>query len=217
MHLLIIRHGQCLGQCDPTYSSDPDSPLSPHGEHQAHQLAQRLCGEQLTHILSSPLVRSLLTASIIADVIGHQRIDVWPELREGWNDRHRGLGRTVLQRRFPRAVLPSSMTEEGWAHGGDTNYDVFFVRAQGVLCAIKQQFGADDRIAIVTHGGFAKYLLHAILHIMPTTPQWFELANCSLSCVRLVPEPAKERRNWPLYPPVEAEVLSINDVRHLSG
>ncbi len=70
MHLLIIRHGQCLGQCDPTYSSDPDSPLSPHGEHQAHQLAQRLCGEQLTHILSSPLVRSLLTASIIADVMG---------------------------------------------------------------------------------------------------------------------------------------------------
>lgn len=107
------------------------------------------------------------------------------------------------------------MTEDGWNHGGDIQYEMFFARAEQVLEQIKQQFGLDDHVGIVTHGGFANYLLHAILHIAPTTPQWFELANCSLSCVRVMPEPAKERPNWPLYPPVEAEVLNLNDVAHL--
>ncbi len=216
MHLLIIRHGECLGQCDPSYYSDPDSPLSPRGEQQARRVAQRLRAEHVTHILSSPLVRSLETASIIAETIEIESINVWPELREGWGDRHRGSRRAELQRRFPRALLPLSITDEGWDHGGDTNYAMFVMRAERVLHEIKQQFGPDDRVAIITHGGFANYLLHAILHIAPTTPQWFELANCAISDIRLVPEPEKERPNWPLYPPVQAEVLRINDVAHLS-
>ena len=216
MHLLIIRHGECLGQCDPTYYTDPDSPLSRRGEQQAAQVAQQLRTEHVTHVLSSPLVRSLATASIIAETIAIEYIDVWTELREGWGDPHRGLGRAELQRRFPRAKLPLHMTDTGWEHGGDTSYDTFFARAGSVLHDIKQRFGPTDRVVLVTHGGFANYLLHALLQIMPTTPLWFELANGSLSCLRLVPEPEKERPNWPLYPPVEVEVLRINDVAHLS-
>jgi broad specificity phosphatase PhoE len=216
MHLLIIRHGECLGQCDPSYYNDPDSPLSPRGQQQARQVAERLREEHVTHMLSSPLVRSLETASIIAETIAIERIDVWPELREGWSARHRGLGRAEIQRRFPHAVLPRGITDDGWDHGGDSDYATFFTRAERVLHEIKQQFSPDDRVAIIAHGGFANYLLHVILHIAPTTPQWFELANCSISAIRLVPEPEKERPNWPLYPPVQAEVLRINDVAHLS-
>lgn len=216
MHLLIIRHGACLGQCDPNYYTGPDSPLSPCGEQQAEQVAQRLRTEHITHVLSSPLVRSLATANRIAEAIGIERIDVWPELREGWTDLHQGFGRAELQRRFLRVSLPSSMTDEGWEHGGDTSYELFFARAERVLHDIKQQFGAHDRVVMITHGGFANYLLHAVLHITPSTPQWFELANCSVSHIRLVPQPEKERPNWPLYPPVQVEVLCINDVGHLS-
>lgn len=216
MHLLIIRHGECLGQSDPAYYDDPDSDLSLHGTQQAHHVAQRLIAEHITHMVSSPLVRSLATASIIADAIGHPTIDVWPDLREGWNTQHRGWGRAVLQQRFPRAVLPLSMTDAGWEHGGDRSYAHFVARAEQVLRAIREHFGPDDRVVIVTHGGFANYLLHAILHIPATTPRWFELANGSISHVRLVPDPAKERPNWPLYPPVDAEVLRVNDAGHLS-
>lgn len=83
MHLLIIRHGECLGQCDPDYYDDPDSALSPGGEQQARHVAQRLREERVTHILSSPLIRSLATASIITEAIEIEHIAVWPELREG--------------------------------------------------------------------------------------------------------------------------------------
>lgn len=217
MHLLIVRHGECLGQWDPQFYSDPDSPLSIRGEQQARQVAQRLIAERVTHIVSSPLIRSLATASIIADVVGVTSFGVWTELREGWGELHRSFVRAELQRRFPRALLPASVSSEGWDHGGDVSYEIFFARAEQSLDLIKKQFGPDDRVVIVTHGGFANYLLHAILRIERTTPRWFDLSNCSVSHVRLVPEPEKERPNWPLYPPVEAEVLSINDMAHLVG
>jgi broad specificity phosphatase PhoE len=215
MHLLIVRHGECLGQCDPNYYSDPDSALSQLGEQQAHKLAGRLVAEQITHILSSPLIRSLATANVIADLTGIMPVEVWAELREGWNNLYRSFRRAELQQRFPSAVFPASIKEDGWEHGGDSSYDLFFARAKHTLQLIEGRFGPDDRIVIVTHGGFANYLLHAILQIDPSTPQWFELANSSISHVRLVPESAKERPNWPLYPPVKAEVLSINDIAHL--
>jgi broad specificity phosphatase PhoE len=212
MHLFIIRHGECLGQCDPAYYADPDSPLSPRGAAQARAVAYHLRTEQPTHILSSPLLRSLATAHSIADTLDHASVDVWFELREAWDTPYRSVGRAALQQRFPRARLPASMLDAGWEHAGDKTYESFLARATSVFEAIKTRFSSQDRIVIVTHGGFANALLHTILQIAPTTPQWFELANGSLSHIRLVAEPEKERPNWPLYPPVHAEVLCINSI-----
>lgn len=212
MHVFIIRHGECLGQCDPAYYTDPDSPLSPRGEAQAQWVAHQLRAEQISHILSSPLLRSLATAHIIADVLASAPVDVWLDMREAWDTPYHGDGRSILQKRFPKALLPPTIADEGWDHPGDASYEGFFTRATDVLHRLKTDFGSTDRIALVTHGGFANALLHAILQIALSTPQWFELANGSLSHIRLVPEPEKERPNWPLYPPVQAEVLCINQV-----
>jgi broad specificity phosphatase PhoE len=212
MHLFIIRHGECLGQCDPAYYADPDSPLSSRGEVQAHWVAQQLCKQHISAVLSSPLLRSLATAHILADVLASVPLHVWMEMREAWDTPYDGVGRAHLQQRFPRAQLPATIVDTGWHHVGDTNYDSFLTRATDVLDRLRTDFSPADRVALVTHGGFANALLHAILQIAPTTPQWFELANGSISHIRLVAEPEKERPNWPLYPPVHAEVLCINHV-----
>jgi broad specificity phosphatase PhoE len=216
MDLLIVRHGECLGQCDPSAASDPDSALSSLGEQQARHTAFRLRTEAITHILSSPLLRALATARILAEALSVDAIDVWPELREGWNELYQGRPREELLQRFPAAKLPPIITELGWTHDGDMSYEHFFARAEQTLQRIKACFGPQDRIVVVTHGGFANYLLHALLNISPTTPQWFELANCSISHVRLVPEPEVERPNWPLYPPMAVEVFSVNDIAHIT-
>lgn len=212
MYLFIIRHGECLGQCDPAYYTDPDSPLSARGELQAQRVAQQLGSEQVSHVLASPLLRSLATAHIIAERLAIHQVEVWIAMREAWNTPYRGVGRTHLHERFPRAFLPEEITPSGWEHAGDASYGSVLARASRVLNQIRDTFAPTDRIALVTHGGFANALLHTILHIPPSTPQWFELANGSISHIRLVPEPEKERPNWPLYPPVSAEVLSINQL-----
>src|SRR3954469_23138900 len=101
MHLFIIRHGECLGQCDPEYYADPDSPLSSRGEVQAHWVAQQLCKQHISAILSSPLLRSLATAHILADVLASVPLQVWMEMREAWDTPCDGVGRAHLQQRFP--------------------------------------------------------------------------------------------------------------------
>jgi len=219
MHLWLIRHGDCPSESAPG-ASTPDGALSPMGEQQARQTARRLAGERVTHVLSSPLVRALATASFIAGAAGDLPVQVWTELREGYSDMpgrpvpiHRGHGRAELLRRFPRAILPPDIADDGWDHGGDT-YASFLARCQDAARMLGTQFESQARVVIVAHGGSLNYLLHALLGISAATPTWFQMEHCAISAVRLVPE-EKQRWGWPLYPAVGVEVLGLNDVSHL--
>lgn len=216
MFLYLVRHGECLGQYDPTYQKDPDSPLSTLGEEQSERTAEQLHRVGFTHIVSSPLLRALETATLITGVKREPAVEVWLELREGFSPRHQGLSVEKLADRFPTAALPSDITGKGWEHGGDV-YEGWYPRCQSVLNRLQTRFSREDRVVLVTHGGFANYLLHAVMNISFQTPLWFELANCSISTVRFVPNPNQERPNWPLYPPVQVEVLSLNETTHLAG
>lgn len=219
MHLFLVRHGVAATESAPGVFT-PDGELSTLGEHQASLTARRLAVERLTHVVSSPLIRALATATRIAVAAGDLPVDVWMELREGYGDVpgksvpiHRGLGSGEFQRRFPRASLPPDVTPDGWGHGGDT-YDRFFARCQEAACRLEAQFASSDRVAVVGHGGCLNYLVHALLGISPAAPTWFEMDNGAISRVRLVPE-SERRQGWPLYPPVAVEVLSLNDTDHL--
>ena len=214
MHLWIVRHGECLGQTDPNAFSDPDSDLSPLGEQQARLTAQRLRNAGITHVLSSPLIRALATASVIAEAIGGYPVEVWPELREINNGVYRSISHVELLQRFPCVLLSPSIAADSREYGGDT-YEGVFVRCEQIQYRLKERFAADAQVVAITHGGFANYFLHTLLHIAPTTPKWFEIANCAVSKVRFVPNPEQERPNWLLFPPVPIKILSVNDTSHL--
>lgn len=212
MDIFIIRHGECYGQIDPACTS-PDSELTAKGEEQARQTANRLIDEGITHIVSSPLVRALATASCLATALACGPVEVWLDLREGWSGPlHQGFGRQVLQKRFPNALLPHEITNEGWQHGNDT-YEGMFTRSHRVVQRLQSAFAPTARVALVTHGGIGNYLLHVLLQIAPTTPQWFEMVNCAISHVQMIP--VSEQTNWPLYPPAHTHVRSVNDTAHL--
>lgn len=208
MDLFLVRHGQCG-------TSSVDSELTPLGEQQARLTGQRLATQGVTHLLSSPLLRALGTASIIAEELHELPIEVWLDLREGLSTMlYRASGREELQERFPRAVLPQEIADDGWDHGNDT-YESLFARCEAVLQRLKERFSEQDRVVVVSHGGTINYLLHCILQISSTTPRWFDVNNCGICRVHFVPE--RRRRNWPLYPPVQVEIWSINDTSHLHG
>jgi broad specificity phosphatase PhoE len=82
-----------------------------------------------------------------------------------------------------------------------------------MLARIGTRFVADDCVVVVTHGGFAHYLLHAILRSPPDTPVWFDMANGALTHIRFLQK--QDREEWPLYPAFEAEILAMNDVAHV--
>lgn len=222
MYLYLVRHGECHSE-SATDVFTPDGALTTGGERQAALTARRLAGECITHVLSSPLVRALATACPVAKAVADLPVEVWTALREGYGDLpgipvplHRGLGRAELLRRFPRAVLPPEIIDDGWTHGGDNDYPAFFARCTAVARRLQAEFAADDRVVVVGHGGCLNYVLHALLGIPEEAPVWFHMDLGAITILRLMPE-WERRQGWPLYPPVGVELLSLNDGAHLRG
>ncbi|QBD79257.1 histidine phosphatase family protein [Ktedonosporobacter rubrisoli] len=207
MDLILVRHGECG-------TSSTDDMLTARGEWQAQRIGQSLANEPVTALLSSPLLRALGTASIIAQRLGNCQVEVWTELREGFDGSHRGCGSLELRRHFPLAVLPPTIAPDGWEHGGDTQ-ESMFERCRQILHALRQRFKPTDTIVVVTHGGMLTYLFHVLLQVSPRTPSWFEINYAALNRVRLVPD-EQQKAYLPLYPRMAVEILSINDISHLS-
>src|SRR5437660_1659174 len=118
MELFIVRHGQCRAQCEP-HDANPDSVLTPLGATQARAVGERLATAAITHIVSSPLVRAVATATLIGSVCDRP-IDIWIDAREIWQDAYQGMGRTAPVAEFPTATVPPDVTDGGLEHSGDT-------------------------------------------------------------------------------------------------
>lgn len=213
MHLYIVRHGHCVAQYE-SATNDPDSCLSALGRKQAWLTGKRLSGSRITSIISSPLVRSLETAAIIAETMGGMGVSVWLETRELWVGQYRGCNKEDLLRVCPSASIPAKVTSDGWVHENDT-YDSMLERCGCALRRLTNEFEPHDKVLIVTHGGFANYLIHTALELRPSAPVWFEMENCAITRLRF--RSSEERLSFPpLYPAIETEMLSLNDVAHLS-
>jgi probable phosphoglycerate mutase len=212
MQLVLLRHGECLGQCDPALGHEPDTPLSERGRQQAHCVAQALERAQITKILSSPLLRSLETAHLIAEHLQVEQIMVWMTLREMWSTPHRGAQRTALQQRFPRSQLPPDVRDDEWYYAPD-QHETMIARADQVLQTINKTYDDDDRILIVSHGFALNFLLHRLLGIADTTLHLFDLANCAISTLQLIPEHRREQ--YAGFPAIGVEIGRVNDISHL--
>lgn len=216
MRLTLVRHGECLGQSDPMFWNDPDTPLSEFGKRQAVAVAQQLATEHVSQIISSPLLRALGSAESIRAACGLSQFQVWTELREGYSGQYTGWSRNRILTQFPHAVLPDHIGEVGWQHS-DVNYAALWARCEAVVAHVQEQYRHDDHVVLVTHGGCANYLLHVLLGLAPKEPRWFELDNGSISRLRVVPDPKAERPDWPLYPPIPVEIHTLNDTKHLAA
>jgi len=58
----FVRHGESLAQLDQWTGPDPDTPLSPLGERQAHELAPQVAELPIQRMLVSPFLRARQTA-----------------------------------------------------------------------------------------------------------------------------------------------------------
>jgi len=202
MDLILIRHAQ------PAATSIDDI-LIPVGEQQAQKLGHYLSTQPITTLLSSPFLRALGTAHIIAKQLGSHPIEVWLELHEGLFEDYHGYGSSQLQERFPLARFPADMHEASQYYEADTQ-ESMFARCQSIIERLQARFGQDKTIVIVSHGGMITYLLYTILQIPRTAPMWFEIDYAGITRVRFH---SKEKRPSypPLYPSIETEVLSINE------
>jgi phosphohistidine phosphatase len=79
--LLLLRHAKAVPATDPL--ADAARPLAERGERDAHKIAERLRQQRLRPalILTSPAVRALHTAQLVADALDYRRDDIALEQR----------------------------------------------------------------------------------------------------------------------------------------
>ncbi|HET9221608.1 MAG TPA: histidine phosphatase family protein [Roseiflexaceae bacterium] len=70
-------------------------------------------------------------------------------------------------------------------------------------------------VLIVSHGFVLNYLLHRLLGIAESTLHLFDLANCGITTIQLIP--AHRREQYAGFPAIGVEISRVNDVSHLAA
>ncbi|HEY9726247.1 MAG TPA: histidine phosphatase family protein [Chroococcales cyanobacterium] len=198
----IARHGNRLDFVNPEWFNTAerpyDPPLSEDGVIQAQQLGQRLVGESIAHIFASPFLRTVQTASMVADALDlpiklESGLSEW--LNPAWmKTEPERLPLEVLQERFPR--IDPSYTSRVIARYPETNNQVLD-RTSETARLLVTQFSQD--ILLVGHGAS---VVGTTQGLVGGTPE----VNAALCClVKLV----RQGQEW---------VMELNgDTSHLSG
>lgn len=196
------RTGQSDGR-----SEDPE--LTELGWHQAKLVAQFLrtgspvggheCGAQgelgfgITHLYTSLMVRAVMTGTVIAESLGLP-LQAWEDIHEEGgiylDDEETGqpvglLGksRAYFEKNFPELVLPEDMNDAGW--WGSRPFEKRedrMPRTLRFLDELRRRHGAtQDRVAMVSHGGFFALLITALLGLPARDGFWFTMYNTGIT------------------------------------
>ena len=153
MHqLFLLRHGQSIANAEKKVCGSLDSPLSELGKLQAHEAgknAKRFFAFDL--IVTSPLIRARVTATIIANEIGlhNNRIIVLDDLRE----RHLGSLEGVD---YADAPQHNGNYEDAENAPGIEPISQLYQRAQTVLQQLKDR--PESSLLIICHNGIGRML-----------------------------------------------------------
>lgn len=216
--------------------SDPD--LTEIGHEQARAVAKflassvldekpdrwdshNLTGFNLTHLYCSYMLRAVKTGTYISKAVGLPLV-AWQIIHEwgGIYDRETktneevplaGLGKAYFTQNFPDFVLEETLEEEGWWNFRPYELPADTLKRGAIfLNELLERHSEDDRVGIVTHGGFADSMFKVLIGHWPvyshfdesfdadTIPtelltnapheMWFRLNNVSISRIDIFKE-----------------------------
>jgi broad specificity phosphatase PhoE len=157
---------------------------------------RRRQGYGLTRLYCSAMQRALQTARPIGEALELQP-EVWVDIHEHggiYLDRgeegglvgYPGKSRGEILAEFPNYVLPDQITEAGWWNRGFEDWPACqgrAIRVAGQLRELAQQLDGQERVAIVSHGGFISALLKALMDTLPGADFFFHHFNTAMTRV----------------------------------
>jgi probable phosphoglycerate mutase len=203
--ILLVRHGQSMGNAEGRFGGHTATPLSARGRRQAEAAARALLPKKITAIYSSDLMRAVQTAEPLARLtkLEIKRTTAFRErgvgVMEGLTfeeaaEQHPEHYAALIRRDFEHVIL------------GGESYRQLLDRASDELDqAIEQHRGGC--ICVFSHTGTICIL---ILHLMGALdapelkPVWISTANCGITAIELKPDGF-------------IRVQMVNDTRHLAG
>ena len=186
--LYLVRHGQTAANQQRLLQGSSDYPLDDLGLRQANLIADRLATlAPVDAIVSSPLQRALVTATIIGDRLSLEP-RIIPELSElsfgDWENRTFEEMAIALPEVAVR-LLDLDDHDVGWP-GGETRR-AFNDRVRQAFAGILSEFHA-HRVIVVAHGGVLGAFLAMVQGLSPNDPAHYDIKNCSLSEIRVTTE-----------------------------
>jgi probable phosphoglycerate mutase len=161
--MLLVRHGRTAWHEGNRYAGSSDIPLDDVGEQQAAALARWAKSADLTHLVSSPMRRTVATANAVATATGLQ-IELAPHLRElsfGIAE-----GRTMGEMRVSHpdvaAAFVADPAESHWP-GGERPTD----RARDAATALAEIASScrGGRVLVVMHSTMIRLVICQLLGI----------------------------------------------------
>jgi probable phosphoglycerate mutase len=181
LQVYLVRHGETEWNVARRIQGQSDSPLTAHGVRQVQQVAQRICCEGITHVITSDLGRTVQTAEIIASACRCPLV-VEPRLRElhmGLLEERKIDSLSALEEGWRKKVLDG--TPDGRIPQGESMSELAMrMRAALDNCLT---LPAGSKPVLVSHGIALGCLLSTILGLPPYAERRLRLRNCSLSRV----------------------------------
>jgi 2,3-bisphosphoglycerate-dependent phosphoglycerate mutase len=203
-NLLWTQTGSLEGRSD-------DPSLSPTGRKQARSLVRFLRGPAqaisglapahdpqdvqgfgLTNLYCSLMLRSVETGAEIAKALD-LTLDAWADLHEvggihctdaeaGERIGLPGKNRAYSDFNYPELNLLGCLGEEGWWNRPYEEPEKRRLRVRRFLGELLDRHGdSDDRVAVISHGGFYNHMLRAIFGLPESQTLWFSLNNAAIT------------------------------------
>jgi 2,3-bisphosphoglycerate-dependent phosphoglycerate mutase len=153
---------------------------------------QNIAGFGITHLYSSLMLRAVATGTIIAKTLDLPLV-AWEDLHErggiyledeqtGEYIGQPGKNRAYFETHYPDFVLPDSLGEAGWWNRPFEEPEQRLTRVKRFWRDLLERHGrTDDRVAVISHGGFHHDLLTTILNLPETEGHWFALNNAAMT------------------------------------
>jgi broad specificity phosphatase PhoE len=200
MRLILVRHGESVGNHENRLQGQEDYPLTEQGRLQAVLTSHRLLALGTSAVYSSHLMRARETAVAIGE-----RLGVEPSVLEDLSEYHfgelSGMTYAEIRERFGAIANPAERT-----YPGEEGRDNFFNRVTSTLWGIAASH-PDETVAVVSHGGPIALFCQAVLGLPYRRPMPFAISNCSLNVIE-ASITSSDSRN--------AVLLHLNDVCHLA-
>ena len=146
--IYLIRHGASEGP--PALLGQSDPPVSEEGAQQAEQLADRLAGEEINAIVSSPLSRARRTAVILAAHL-RAKLSLDPRLSEISYGEWDGLSWGEIERRDPETARQKQLDWFGVTPAGGESVAAFATRVRQAWDELLEHEA--ERLGVVAHVG----------------------------------------------------------------
>lgn len=206
VRLLLVRHGESIGNSEGRLQGNTDYDLTPRGRAQAALTAERLEVAGVQAVYSSPLLRAWATAEAIGARIRRPPVAL-PGVREYDFGELAGVTYAELRQRF--AAMGRDTTAAERLYPGEEGREAFFQRVTQAMADVVEAHPGQT-VAVVAHGGPIALICQHVLGLPYRRPMPFAIDNCSITTVLVREEEQADGRP-------RAVLLSLNDTCHLVG